>query len=159
MTKRRRGLARGLTNYGDMDFSLYLRRANAAQSFVLGEGEVRGRVWWDSSLAVCSPPADVFKHGIETGMPPITPLVRHGRQRHQKLYAFPGSVVYNRFRVLLNRDEGLQEQQEPITLYVTHHPHIRGQLQVAEWGPVLFLQNHQPVCKVDPVIVHHLLEA
>ena len=30
MTKNQRGLARGLTNYGDMDFSLYLRRANAA---------------------------------------------------------------------------------------------------------------------------------
>jgi dihydroxy-acid dehydratase len=30
MTKQKRGLARGLTNYGDMDFSLYLRRANAA---------------------------------------------------------------------------------------------------------------------------------
>ncbi|MBH67649.1 MAG: dihydroxy-acid dehydratase [Rhodospirillaceae bacterium] len=30
MTKQQRGLARGLTNYGDMDFSLYLRRANAA---------------------------------------------------------------------------------------------------------------------------------
>ena len=29
MTKNQRGLARGLTNYGDMDFSLYLRRANA----------------------------------------------------------------------------------------------------------------------------------
>ncbi len=28
--ERRMGLARGLTNYGDMDFSLYLRRANAA---------------------------------------------------------------------------------------------------------------------------------
>jgi dihydroxy-acid dehydratase len=30
MTTQKRGLARGLTNYGDMDFSLYLRRANAA---------------------------------------------------------------------------------------------------------------------------------
>ncbi len=30
MAERRSGLARGLTNYGDMDFSLYLRRANAA---------------------------------------------------------------------------------------------------------------------------------
>ena len=30
MSKNQRGLARGLTNYGDMDFSLYLRRANAA---------------------------------------------------------------------------------------------------------------------------------
>jgi dihydroxy-acid dehydratase len=30
MTTQERGLARGLTNYGDMDFSLYLRRANAA---------------------------------------------------------------------------------------------------------------------------------
>ena len=30
MTSQKRGLARGLTNYGDMDFSLYLRRANAA---------------------------------------------------------------------------------------------------------------------------------
>jgi dihydroxy-acid dehydratase len=30
MTEQQRGLARGLTNYGDADFSLYLRRANAA---------------------------------------------------------------------------------------------------------------------------------
>ncbi|GIR53688.1 MAG: hypothetical protein CM15mP62_11590 [Rhodospirillaceae bacterium] len=30
MSKNQHGLARGLTNYGDMDFSLYLRRANAA---------------------------------------------------------------------------------------------------------------------------------
>lgn len=30
MVTQRHGLARGLTNYGDMDFSLYLRRANAA---------------------------------------------------------------------------------------------------------------------------------
>ena len=30
MAKQKHGLARGLTNYGDMDFSLYLRRANAA---------------------------------------------------------------------------------------------------------------------------------
>ena len=37
MTKNQRGLARGLTNYGDMDFSLYLRRANAAS---MGYGKV-----------------------------------------------------------------------------------------------------------------------
>ena len=30
MATQKHGLARGLTNYGDMDFSLYLRRANAA---------------------------------------------------------------------------------------------------------------------------------
>ena len=30
MVTQKHGLARGLTNYGDMDFSLYLRRANAA---------------------------------------------------------------------------------------------------------------------------------
>lgn len=30
MAAQKHGLARGLTNYGDMDFSLYLRRANAA---------------------------------------------------------------------------------------------------------------------------------
>ena len=37
MTTQKRGLARGLTNYGDMDFSLYLRRANAASMGYGGE--------------------------------------------------------------------------------------------------------------------------
>tara|TARA_B100000686_G_C16568065_1_gene851386 strand:- start:138 stop:608 length:471 start_codon:yes stop_codon:yes gene_type:complete len=35
-------------------------------------------------LAVYVPSADVFKHGIETGMPTINQLVRHGRKRLQE---------------------------------------------------------------------------
>ena len=37
MSAEKHGLGRGLTNYGDMDFSLYLRRANAASMGYSGE--------------------------------------------------------------------------------------------------------------------------
>ena len=35
MTEQPHGLARGLTNYGDADFSLYLRRSNSVTDCIL----------------------------------------------------------------------------------------------------------------------------
>jgi dihydroxy-acid dehydratase len=115
MVKQKHGLAKGLTNYGDMDFSLYLRRANAAS---MGYGKeilskpVVGITDTGSGFNNCHRHVpemiEAVKRGVlmEGGLPIVFPTISLG-----ETFLNPTSMMY---RNLMSMDTEEMIQAQPM---------------------------------------------
>lgn len=115
MVTQKHGLARGLTNYGDMDFSLYLRRANAAS---MGYGKemlskpVIGIADTGSGFNNCHRHVpemiDAVKRGVlmAGGLPIVFPTISLG-----ETFLNPTSMMY---RNLMSMDTEEMIQAQPM---------------------------------------------
>jgi dihydroxy-acid dehydratase len=115
MVKQKHGLAKGLTNYGDMDFSLYLRRANAAS---MGYGKeilskpVVGIADTGSGFNNCHRHVpemiEAVKRGVlmEGGLPIVFPTISLG-----ETFLNPTSMMY---RNLMSMDTEEMIQAQPM---------------------------------------------